>query len=94
MLHRLAFGAYIPGMEPVLDFLARLFFLDKPVDTLGAQLTRYLGLGLTGLWFVLVVVRYITTQEVFVLFLGLVTILAWIMLWRIAFLIAASLFRW
>jgi hypothetical protein len=81
-------------MEAILDFLAKVFFLDKPVDTLGAQITRYFGAGLTGLWFVLVLVRYIATQEVFVLFLGLVTVLAWIMLWRIAFLIAASLFRW
>jgi hypothetical protein len=80
--------------EKLVESIGRIFYFDKPFDGPGPRLTQFLGLGLTGVWFVWVIARYVLNQEVFILFLGMVTILAWILLWRIAFQIAANLFRW
>ena len=81
-------------LEKFFDLIGRVYYFDKPFDGPGVRLTQFLGMGLTGVWIVWVIARYIMNQEAFILLLGFVTIFAWILLWRIVFQIAANLFRW
>jgi hypothetical protein len=81
-------------VEPIRGVVTRAFFLDRPLDHPPARYAQYLGLGLSGVWIIMLVVHFVTYRKVSLLLLGLVTLVAWVLLWRIAFLMLASYFRW
>jgi hypothetical protein len=74
--------------------VARLFFLDKPLDHPLARYARYLGLGLSIAWILTLAVHFVAYRKISLLLLGLLTLLGWVLLWRIAFLMLASYYRW
>ena len=90
-------GAYISAMqfvEPIRDMMTRVFFLDRPLDHPPARYAQYFGLGLSAVWIVMLVVHFVAYRKVSLLLLGLVTLVAWVLLWRIGFLMVASYCRW
>ena len=81
-------------VEPIRDFVSRAFFLDRPIDHPPARYAQVVGLGLSVVWIIMLVVHFVAYRKVSLLLLGLVTLAAWVVLWRIAFLMVASYCRW
>jgi hypothetical protein len=76
------------------SFVARVFFLDKAVDDRLARIAQYLGLGVSAIWILLLAAHFVAYRKISLLLLGLVTLALWVILWRIAFLMMASYYRW
>ena len=81
-------------MEELRELVARVFFLDSNIDDRTARIAKFIGVGLTLLWLVLLVVNFFAYRKFGLLVLGLITMVGWILLWRVAFLMMASYFRW
>ncbi|MCI0568124.1 MAG: hypothetical protein L0Z52_08040 [Acidobacteria bacterium] len=81
-------------VEPIRDFVAWAFFLDKSIDHPPARYAQYFGLGLSIVWILMLVVHFVAYRKFSLFLLGLVTLVAWVLLWRIAFLMVASYCRW
>jgi hypothetical protein len=81
-------------LEAIRESVAWAFFLDKPIDRPAARYAQYLGLGLSVIWIIMLVIHFVAYRKVSLLFLGLVTLMAWVLLWRIAFLMIAGYCRW
>ena len=96
-LRGLGCGAYIAVvelMDPIRDFLSSAFFLDKPIDDPKARTAKAVGMGLSILWLVMLVFHLIAYRKFSLFLLGLMTLAAWVLLWRIGFRMAGSYFRW
>jgi len=81
-------------VEPIRGFVAWAFFLDRPIDHPTARTAKYVGLGLSGVWILMLVVHLVAYRNFPLFLLGLVTLGAWVLLWRVAFLMLAGYYRW
>ena len=81
-------------MEGFRELVSKTFFLDSSIDDRTARIAKVIGVGLTLLWLVLLIVHFVAYRKFGLLVLGMVTMVGWILLWRVAFLMMASYFRW
>jgi len=59
-------------MEPMRDFVAWTFFLEKFQGDPPARTAQYVGLGLSALWVIMLVVHFVAYRKISLLLLGLV----------------------